>query len=75
MQQKIVLHISGVPIFIRHLPSGDMAVWHPYNEAIRAVIEPICRENGYWQPLYNNWIILKSFKEQVLESLQQVGGF
>ena len=49
--------IQGIPVYTRSLPSGDMAVWHPYNEAIRAIVEPICRGCGYWQAEFNNWVI------------------
>lgn len=47
MQQKFL--VLGVPVFARMLPSGDMAVWHPFNSDVQAVIEPICRGRGYWQ--------------------------
>lgn len=62
-------HVLGVPVFTRSLPSGDMAVWHPYNEAIRNVVEPICRERGYWQSRYNNWIVQACYAEAVQASL------
>jgi hypothetical protein len=62
-------HVLGVPVFTRSLPSGDMVVWHPYNSAVREVIEPICRERGYWRPGYNNWIIHACHCESVLGKL------
>ena len=49
--------IQGVPVYTRTLPSGDMAVWHPYNEGIRAIVEPICSGRGYWRAEFNNWVI------------------
>lgn len=47
MFDQTVLQIRGVLIEIRPLPSGDMAVWHPCNENIRAIIVPICRACGH----------------------------
>lgn len=61
--------IQGVPVFARSLPSGDMAVWHPFNDAIREIVEPLCRDKGYWQPRYNNWIVLAGYAELVLAAL------
>ena len=29
------------------LPSGDMKVWHPINEKLRAIVESVCRGRGY----------------------------
>jgi hypothetical protein len=62
-------HVLGVPVFTRILPSGDIAVWHPYNSAIREVVEPICRERGYWQSRYNNWIVQACYAEAVQAAL------
>jgi len=61
--------IQGVPVFTRSLPSGDMAVWHPYNEAIRKIVEPLCRDKGYWQSRYNNWIVQACHTEAVIQRL------
>ena len=61
--------IQGVPVFTRSLPSGDMAVWHPYNEVIREIVEPLCRDKGYWQSRYNNWIVQAGYAEAVLAGL------
>ena len=66
--------IQRVPVFTRRLPSGDMAVWHPFNEAIRAIVEPLCRDKGYWQPRYNNWIIQAGDAEAVLAGLAHAEG-
>lgn len=72
MFQCIVLTIRGVPVYLRSLPSGDMTVWHPYNEYIRAMVEPICRNRGHWKVEYNNWIIFRKFKDAVLADLENV---
>jgi len=71
MQQ--VYLVKGVPVYVRHLPSGDMVVWHPFNEAVRVVVEPICQGNGYWQPEYKNWIIWKSRAYRILNELAKAG--
>lgn len=52
-----VYFIKGVEVKTRILPSGDMAVWHPANERVRGVVEPICRGSGYWDPEYRNWVV------------------
>lgn len=71
MQQKFL--VLGVPVLTRRLPSGDMAVWHPFNSDVQAVIEPICRGRGYWQPAFTNWIIKASHASYVLRELAAVG--
>ena len=64
-----VLQIEGVPVSLRPLPSGDLAVWHPCNERVRARVEPICRDRGRWETRYNNWIIFRQFRAQVVHEL------
>lgn len=71
MQQKYL--VRGVPVFIRHLQSGDMAVWHPFNLETQAVVEPICRGRGYWKAEYNNWIIKASWVDRVRADLSRIG--
>lgn len=71
MQQKFL--VLGVLVVARKLPSGDMAVWHPFNPDVQAVIEPICRGRGYWQPNFTNWIVKASFTSSVLLELAAVG--
>ena len=65
-----VLVIQGVPVHIRPLPSGDMTVWHPRNSVIRAAVEPICRNRGYWKEGFYNWIIFRQFENEVLAELE-----
>jgi len=62
-------YVPGVPVFARRLPSGSLAVWHPYNSAAREIVEPICRNRGYWRATHNNWIIHAYFCETVLADL------
>ncbi len=71
MQQKFL--VNGVPVFVRNLPSGDMAVWHPYNPEVQQIVEPICRGCGYWQPEYKNWVIKSNCVTRVLAALGIVG--
>lgn len=65
--------IQSVPVYTRTLPSGDMAVWHPYNEGIRAIVEPICRGCGYWQAEFNNWVIKQPSVARVRSDLATRG--
>lgn len=51
------------------LPSGDMKVWHPINEKLRAIVESACRGRGYWNPEYNNWIVKARFMDSVLAEI------
>jgi len=70
----VILSIQGVPVFAKDLPSGDMKVWHPYNERIRHIVEPICRGRGFWHAHYNNWIVFARFRDQVLVELRAAAG-
>ena len=74
MQSIYVYHINNVPVHVRNLPSGDIAVWHPINPETRAIVERICRDSGRWHTGYNNWIVFKKFKYRVLYALGNVGG-
>lgn len=71
MQHKFL--VLGVPVVARKLQSGDMAVWHPFNSDVQAVIEPICRGRGYWQPAFTNWIVKAPHSGSVLRELAAVG--
>jgi len=71
MQQKFI--VLGVPVYTRRLPSGDMAVWHRFDAEVQAVIEPICRGRGYWQPDFKNWIVKAPCTNSVLRELAAVG--
>ncbi|AWI78872.1 hypothetical protein CEW87_05570 [Parazoarcus communis] len=70
MSNVVILHIHGVPIHLRPLPSGDMAVWHPCNDPIRAIVEPICRNRGRWEGQYQNWIVFHQFRAIVSDELR-----
>lgn len=69
MFETTVLHIEGIPVHMRSLPSGDLAVWHPCNGRVRARVEPICRDHGRWEARYNNWIIFRQFRARVVQAL------
>jgi len=66
--------IFGVPVFGRTLPSGDLAIWHPYNCRVQEIVEPICRNHGHWRSSHNNWIVFGEFAEWTLEELRRAGG-
>jgi hypothetical protein len=57
----------------RELASGDITVWHPVNEALREIVEPICRNRGHWKAEYNNWIVFRQFSDSVLADLEAQG--
>jgi hypothetical protein len=62
-----VFLILGVRVHARNLPTNNMAVAHCYDEAVRNVIEPICRGRGHRDPEYKNRMIFDRFRETVLE--------
>lgn len=62
-------YIRGVPVCVRTLQSGDIAIWHPCNEQVRSIVEPICRPRGHWQSGYRNWIVFRYFSAVVIEQL------
>lgn len=51
------------------LPSGDMKVWHPMNDKLRIIVEGACRDRGYWNPKFNNWIVKAHFADAVLAEI------
>lgn len=72
--QFYIYHIMNIPIHVRKLPSGDIAIWHPYNEQARLIVETICRNRGRWNGQYNNWIVFSIYKQQVLIALENAKG-
>lgn len=68
-----VFYIFGVAVYTRRLGSGDLVVWHRYHDAVRKVVEPICRDRGYWNPIYKNWVVFARFGGQVLADLRARG--
>jgi uncharacterized membrane protein len=73
MPSSNTLLIAGLPVYIRPLPSGDLVVWHPYNDQLRKIVEPLCRTKGHWQPDYNNWVIWRHYRETVIAALRAIG--
>ncbi|MGV3581662.1 MAG: hypothetical protein ACO1N8_05085 [Methylophilus sp.] len=68
--QVTTYYINNIPVYIRSLPSGDIAVWHPFNLELGKIIYGICVGNGYWNAEYNNWIIFSVFCDQVVATIQ-----
>lgn len=68
---EVIVSIRGIPVYVGTLPSGDLKIWHPHNDAVRLVVEPICRKRGYWRTGYNNWIVYRWFATAVLNELCQ----
>lgn len=70
---EVIVSIRGIPVYVGTLPSGDLKIWHPHNDAVRVIVEPICRGRGYWRADYNNWIVFSRFTSAVLDELCQQG--
>lgn len=67
-----VFEVDGVgKIETSALPSGDLKVWHPRSDRLRAVVEPICRGRGYWNGQYQNWIVRAEHADEVLRMLEK----
>jgi len=60
-------------IWVKEFQSGDLRVFHRYDQGVRQVIEPMCRTRGYWNAQYKNWIVFKQFKAELLEQLGKQG--
>lgn len=60
-------------VWVREFQSGDLSVFHRYDQRVRAVVEPLCRSRGYWNARYKNWIVFKQFKAELLELLGRQG--
>jgi hypothetical protein len=60
-------------IWVREFQSGDLRVFHRYDQRVREVIEPMCRKRGYWNAKYKNWIVFKQFKPELLDLLGRQG--
>lgn len=63
-------YINDIPIQIRYLPSGDIAIWHPFNIEIAEIISSFCRGYGHWEGQYKNWIVFAAFKESVITAIE-----
>lgn len=70
MLETLVLHIAGERVELRSLPFGDLAVYHRPDEHVRALVEPVCRNRGYWNNKYNNWIVFRQFRAAVVSELE-----
>jgi hypothetical protein len=60
-------------IWVKEFQSGDVRVFHRYDQRVREIVEPMCRRRGYWNGQYKNWIVFKQFKEELLELLGRQG--
>lgn len=63
-------YINNIPVYIRNLPSGDIAVWHPYDIELGRVIYQICFGKGYWKSKYKNWLIFSGFANTVIDDIK-----
>lgn len=69
----LIAHARGVPIYVRRLERGDIAVWHPFSAAAQQVVEPLCRPFGRWDSHYRNWIVFRPHAARVLAGLRSLG--
>ena len=60
-------------IWVKEFQSGDLRVFHRYDQRVREIVEPMCRRRGYWNAQYKNWIVFKQFKAELLELLSRQG--
>jgi hypothetical protein len=60
-------------IWVKEFQSGDLRVFHRYDQRVREIVEPMCRRRGYWNAQYKNWIVFKQFKAELLELLGRQG--
>ena len=68
--QVATYYINNIPVYIRNLPSGDIAVWHPYDIELGKVIYKICFGKGYWKSKYKNWLIFSGFANSVIGDIE-----
>lgn len=67
------IYIDQILVQIRFLPSGDIAVWHPYHQELAELIDNLCRGRGRWDRQYNNWIVFSHFKNSVIDAIKARG--
>lgn len=68
--QVATYYINNIPVYIRSLPSGDIAVWHPYDIELGKVIYQICYGKGYWNTKYKNWLVFSGFAHSVIGDIK-----
>lgn len=71
MSRQLIGYFSGVSIYFRHLPSGDVAVCHPHSDVVRSIVEPAYTDRGYREHQHNNWVIRKRFAQSVISTIGQ----
>lgn len=71
MSQQFLGYFSGVGIYAKPLPSGDIAVWHRPSNVARAIVEPLCTGHGYWDGQHNNWVVFQRFASSVVHAITE----
>lgn len=61
--------IGATWVWVKELPFGNVRVFHRFDDQARRVVEPICRDRGYWNGQYKNWIVFDQFKLELLQLL------
>ncbi|PWF49399.1 hypothetical protein [Massilia glaciei] len=61
--------IGATWVWVKELPFGNVRVFHRFDDQARRIVEPICRNRGYWNSQYKNWIVFDHFKLELLQQL------
>jgi len=64
-------NIHGTLVRARKLPT-NVAIWHPFDPAVREIVENACRKRGWWNKKYRNWVVFDHFWPEVFATLQAV---
>ncbi len=69
-----VITIKGIWVYLRKLPSGDLAIKVAvYNPEVHAIVKNIAKGYyGQWRQDYKNWIVPSNWFNQARNSLQAV---
>lgn len=68
-----IFDIGGSWVWVRELPYGNMKVFHRPSDYARKVVEPICRNRGFWNKQFKSWIVFDKFKDEILRCLAESG--
>lgn len=72
-QKEWVFDIGGRWVWVKKLPYANIKVFHAPNSYLRSIVEPLCRNKGYWQSKYKCWVVFDQFKDDILKRLTEAG--
>lgn len=73
IKKEWVFDIGGHWVWVKKLPYSNIKIFHRPSAYARSVVEPLCRNRGYWSPKYKCWIVFDQYKDYILKSLSEVG--